>query len=244
MFRKELPWKFEGDKGEIISHDFRDTPIKTLVISFSLPRKVLSSREGFKEVRVVCNNSNPPELWDFIHQKWEVYLEEVLDDLRFSPSEVAFISTGVDIDDFALKLEEYEELKVYAFVTAGVESNAMRVGVDKAGSIEMDGRFEQIGTINTIILTNASLSESAMVRSIITVTEAKVIALQDLDIKSSYAPKLQATGTGTDSVVIVSGNGPPISYTGGHCKIGELMARAVTSATKEAILKHNKHLRR
>jgi len=157
---------------------------------------------------------------------------------------VAFLSTGVDIDDFALKLEECEELKVYAFVTAGVESNAMRVGVDKAGSIEIDGRFEQIGTINTVLLTNASLSESAMVRSIITVTEAKVIALQDLDIKSSYTPKLQATGTGTDSVVIVPGNGPPISYTGGHCKIGELMARAVTSATKEAILKHNNHLRR
>lgn len=244
MFRKELPWKFEGAQGEIISHDFRDTPIKTLVISFPLLRKVLSSREGFKEIRVVCNNSNPPELWDFIHQEWEVYLRGVLDDLRFLPSEVAFISTGVDIDDFTLELEECEELKVCAFVTAGVESNAMRVGVDKAGSIEIDGRFEQVGTINTILLTNASLSESAMVRSIITVTEAKVIALQDLDIKSSYDPKLQATGTGTDSVVIVPGNGPPISYTGGHCKIGELMARAVTSATKEAILKHNKHLRR
>ena len=35
------------------------------------------------------------------------------------------------------------------------------------------------------------------------------------------------------------GEGPDISYCGGHCKIGELMARAVTLATKEAILKHS-----
>ena len=244
MLRKELPWKFEGAKGEIIGHDFRDVPVKTLVISFSPPRKVLSSREGFKEVRAVCNNSNPPELWDFVHQNWELYLGEILRDLRFSPDEVAVLATAVAIDNFALKVEEFEEFKVYAFVTAGVNTNAMRVGVDKAGSIERGGRFEQIGTINTILLTNASLSESAMLSSITTVTEAKVIALQDLDIRSSYDPKLQATGTGTDNVIIVSGDGPEVIYTGGHCKIGELMARVVTSATKEAILKHDKDLRR
>ena len=244
MFKKELPWKFEGAKGEIVGHHFREVPIKTLVISFSPPRKVLSSREGFKEVRAVCNNFIPPKLLDFIHQNWELYLEEIILDLKFSLNEVALLPTGVDIDDFALKAEEFEEFKVCAFLTAGVKSNAMRVGVDKAGSIEREGKFEQIGTINTILLTNASLSEGAMLHSIITVTEAKVIALQDLDIRSSYDPKLQATGTGTDQAIIVSGDGPKVTYSGGHSKIGELMARVVTSATKEAILKHEKDLRR
>jgi len=244
MFRKELPWRFEGARGEIVAHHFRDVLVKTLVISFSHPRKVLNSREGFKEARAVCNNFNPPQLWDFVHQNWEVYLGEVLHDLKLSRNEVAMISTGVDIDDLALREEEFEEFKVCAFVTAGVKSNAMRVGVDKGGSIERGGKFEQIGTINTILLTNASLSESAMVHSIITVTEAKVIALQDLDIRSSYTPELQATGTGTDQVIIVSGDGPKVSYSGGHSKIGELMARAVTSATKEGILKREGDLRR
>ena len=244
MFRKELPWKFEGAKGEIVGHHFRDVPIKTLVISFSPPRKVLSSREGFKEVRAVCNNFNPPKLWDFIHQNWEVYSGEILLDLKLSLNEVAMLSTGVDIDDFALKVEEFEEFKVCAFVTAGVKSYAMRVGVDKAESIEREGKFEQIGTINTILLTNASLLESAMLYSTIIVTEARVIALQDLDIRSSYTPELVATGTGTDHVIIVSGDGPKVSYSGGHSKIGELMARAVTLATKEAILKQEKDLRR
>lgn len=238
MFRKILPWQFEGAAAEIIRHNFRDVPIKTLVISFTHPHKALSSREGFKEVRAVGNNYNPPPLWDFVHQNWELYLAEIIVDLKLLPDEVAILSTAVDIDHCAFKVEEYGELNVSAFVTAGVESNAMRIGVDKASGMEREGKFEQIGTINTILLTNARLSESAMVRSLITVTEAKTIALQDMDIRSSYNPDVQATGTGTDHVIIVSGEGPDVSYCGGHCKMGELMARAVTSATKEAILKH------
>jgi len=239
MFRKRLYWQFEGAVAEIISHNFRDVPIKTLVISFKHPHKVLSSREGFKEVSAVCNNFNPPQLWDFIHQNWELYLAEIIVDLKLLPGKVAILSTGVDIDHCAFEVEEYEELNVSAFVTAGVESNAMRIGVDKAGNIEREGKFEQIGTINTILLTNACLSESAMVRSLITVTEAKTVALQDMDIRSSYDPNVPATGTGTDNVIIVSGEGPNVSYCGGHCKMGELMARAVTLTTKEAILKHS-----
>lgn len=240
MSRKRLPWEFEGAKGEVIAHNFRGVPVKTLVVSFSSRRKVLSSREGFKEVKAVANNFNPPELWDFVHQNSEVYFAEILKDLKISPDEVTMLSTGVDIDDFALKMEEYEEFKIAALVTAGVKSNALRIGVDKAGGVEREGKFEPIGTINTILLTNASLTESALVRAIITVTEAKTIALQDLDIRSTYTPDLQATGTGTDHIVIVSGDGPKISYTGGHCKMGELIAKAVTSATREAIFKHDK----
>jgi adenosylcobinamide hydrolase len=247
MLSKELPWQFEGAVGEIIGHNFRDVPVKTLVISFPRPRKVLSSREGFKEVTAVGNNFNPPRLWDFVHQHWELYLEKVILDLKLSPAEVAVLSTAVDVDKYALGVEGFDEFKVAIAVTAGVKSNAMRVGVDKAGGVERDGKFErfdQIGTINTILLTNASLTESAMVRSIITLTEAKVVALQDLDIRSSYNPELQATGTGTDNVIIVSGDGPKVSYSGGHCKMGELMARAATSATREAILKHERDLTR
>jgi adenosylcobinamide amidohydrolase len=240
MLRKRLPWQFEGAVAEIIRHNFRDVPVKTLVISFTRQHRVLSSREGFKEVRAVGNSFNPPQLWDLIHQNWELYLSEIIVDLKLLPDEVAILSTGVDIDHCAFKVEEYEELNVSAFVTAGVESNAMRIGVDRASGIEREGKFEPVGTINTILLTNACLSESAMVRSLITVTEAKTIALQDMDIRSSYNPSVQATGTGTDQVIIVSGEGPGISYCGGHCKMGELMARAVTSATREAILERGK----
>ena len=111
----------------------------------------------------------------------------------------------------------------------------MRIGKDRASHIERNGEFERIGTINTILLTNISLSSAALASSFIVITEAKVIALQELGIRSSYNPDWQATGTGTDQIVVVSGLGSKCAYVGGHTKIGELMARAATSATIDAI---------
>ncbi|MFP3215720.1 MAG: adenosylcobinamide amidohydrolase, partial [Vulcanisaeta sp.] len=93
------------------------------------------------------------------------------------------------------------------------------------------------GTITIRLLTNAKLTAGAMARALVTITEAKVAALQDLDVRSSYNPKVQATGTGTDNAVIISDWGPLITYTGGHSKIGELMAKTVYEAVKEAIIR-------
>jgi len=113
----------------------------------------------------------------------------------------------------------------------------MRIGKDGASDIERNGQFERVGTINTILLTGASLNSAALASSFITITEAKVIALQELDIRSSYNPDWQATGTGTDQIVVVSGKGSKCTYVGGHAKVGELMARAVNRATIDAIKK-------
>ena len=50
----------------------------------------------------------------------------------------------------------------------------------------------------------------------------------------------QATGTGTDNIIVVTGtNGPRVSYTGGHSKIGELIGKAVYEAVVEALKKQN-----
>lgn len=227
----------EGVDARIFYHGFRGVPVKTLVVSFSNPREVLSTREGFKKVETVCNNYTPEELWDFVHKKPGVYEDEIVSSLSLS-DKITLLSTGVDVDNLSLKTERFDWLSVYAIVTAGIRYNAMRVGVDKAGCIEKDGRFEDLKTVNTIILTNASLSKGAMARAIITATEAKVIAMEDLRIKSSYSDE-QATGTGTDNMVIVSGDGPRINYTGNHSKAGEIVAKAVTSATKDAIYKQD-----
>ena len=79
-----------------------------------------------------------------------------------------------------------------------------------------------------------------MARSIITATEAKSAALLDLDIRSSYSGlDYRATGTGTDNVIIVQGDGPEALYTGGHTKIGELIAKAVHGAVTDAISRQN-----
>ena len=114
----------------------------------------------------------------------------------------------------------------------------MRTGVDKANFVERDGKFSSTsGTIITILLTNATLSDGGLARAIVTATEAKTAALQDLDVRSTYTPQNQATGTGTDNMIIVSGKGlgEALRCTGGHTKMGELIGVSTKTAVTEAI---------
>lgn len=234
----EVLGEFHAIKGEIVNHQVRGTPANAFVLYLPEARNVLSSWQGFKKVKVVCNCYVPEPLCQFLHaqpRNWKTYLKEVLNELNLPLDKIAVLSTGVNMKDLAWTEEAFEELWALAFVTAGVKSNAMRVGKDKASSIERNGLFERIGTINTILLTSASLDSATLAASFITITEAKNIALQELDIRSSYNSNWQATGTGTDQVIVVSGTGNRCTYVGGHSKIGELMARAVTSATICAI---------
>jgi len=60
-----------------------------------------------------------------------------------------------------------------------------------------------------------------------------------MDIRSTYTPENQATGTGTDNMIVVSGEGPLVKYTGGHAKMGELIGIVVKRAVAEAIEKQN-----
>lgn len=236
--------EFHGIKAEIVNHQIWEISANALVLYLPEVRNALSGRQGFKKVKAVCNCYLPESLWQLPHGRhsnWRTYFREIRKELLIEPDlppdKVAILSTGVHMEHLAWAKEVYEELWVMAFITAGVETNAMRIGKDRASDIEKDGHFEKIGTINIILLTNASLDQAALASSFITITEAKVIALQELDIRSSYNPDWQATGTGTDQIVVVSGKGNKCTYVGGHAKIGELMARAVTQATIDAIKK-------
>ena len=231
---------YHGFKGEIANHQVWGTPTNIFILRFPEPRPVLSSLQGFKELSAICNCYIPKPVQKLLHdrpQDWEVYSKEVLNTVNLPPDKVATLSTGVNMNHLAWQEEAFGELWVLAFVTAGVNTNAMRAGKDTASIIERDGISDKIGTINTILLTSASLDLSAMAGSFITITEAKNIALQEMDIRSSYNPDWQATGTGTDQIIVVSGRGSRCTYVGGHSKIGELMAQAVTSATISAIKK-------
>jgi len=238
--KRKVLGEFHGIKGEIVYHQVWGTPANSVMLSFAEPRNVLSSRDGFRKMRAVCNCYLPESLWPLFHaapDKWQSYLYEIIEGVDLSPGEVTALSTGVNMDDVAWKEEVFDELWVLGFVTAGVKSNAMRVGQDCASGIERNGQFEKLGTINTILFTSASLDLTALAASFITITEAKNIALQALDVRSSYNPRWQATGTGTDQIIVVSGSGERCTYVGGHTKIGELMARVVTSATICAVKK-------
>lgn len=238
---------FHGIKAKIASHQVWGVPANALVLHLPRMAKILSGRQGFKRVSTICNFHIPEPLWLKLHEKtsqWNGYYRQVLKgalgSLKLLLDEVAVLSTGVDMRQLAWAEESYKELWVLAFVTAGVSSNAMRIGQDSASVVQRKGRFDPVGTINTIVFSSAALSQASLAASFITITEAKVIALEQLNIKSSYNPELMATGTGTDQIVVVSGDGTRSSYVGGHTKLGELMARAVTRATSEAVKKELK----
>jgi hypothetical protein len=79
-----------------------------------------------------------------------------------------------------------------------------------------------------------------MTRAVITATEAKTAALLDMDIRTSYDNGThRATGTGTDNVLVLEGQGTLLENTGGHTKLGEMMASVVYEGVKAAVFKQN-----
>jgi len=223
---------------------------KTLLVRFPSHRRVLGTNNGFLRARAVMNHSAHHHLW---HRAEETlkdssacggkrYLEAIrkaaASRLGISEAELAYMGTAADLDNGMVATCKSSPVTVAALVTAGAETNALRTGTDEGTSVEPDNCTA--GTVNIIILTNARLSDAAMTRAIITVTEAKTAAFEDLLVPSSYTKGVQATGTGTDSVVIVSGNsGPTVTYTGGHGRIGCLIGRVVHKAVIKALERQN-----
>ena len=224
-------------------------PTKTLMIEFNKNRKVLYTREGFKTVKYVGNNSIPVLFWDKVHS-YKDYEKQVLEKIGINEKDIALLSTGANMDNLAVAKEEFDEFYTIAFTTAGAKFNAIRLGDEEADYIEKDfktykivnGKLvekEKVGTVNIILITNADLTDGAMARAIITITEAKTNAFQELDIKSTKYSELQATGTGTDNIIVVKGFGKKSAYTGGHTKLGEMIAKCVKKSVKEALIKQD-----
>lgn len=223
------------ERAEVVRHRVADAELKSLVIHFKKPLDLLSTFEGNLSGVSAVGNTFVPMPASLGHMAYgvEQAREAIANNLGYAAGEFAGLMTGADMDNLAIKKTSFEDLEVTALVTAGVKGNAMRMSRDA-------GTYYKPGTINIIILTNRKLTPNAMARTIITATEAKSAALLDLDIRSSYSPwDFRATGTGTDNVLVVQGQGPVERFTGGHTKIGELIAKAVHAGVTEAISRQN-----
>ncbi|APV45295.1 Adenosylcobinamide amidohydrolase [Dehalogenimonas formicexedens] len=232
---------FPGGSTEIVTHRAWNTDANTLVIRFDEPHASLSGDGGYRRIKLVCNSYMPKDLCDHLHfhdLSYDNYLKDLVkviaDRYGVPTREVTTLATGVDMKDMSQASESFQNFWVHSWVTAGFRHNAMRAGVDKACGTEVEGKYQPCGTINIVLTTNARLSLGTMASSFITATEAKDVALQDLGIHSSFNPTLQATGTGTDQIIVVSGSEFKCRYAGGHTKLGELMASTVTKACKIA----------
>jgi len=168
------------------------------------------------------------------------YHHSVCGELALSPDTTAVMGTAANMIYAAHEYAVYDDIRVDAIVTAGVEGNAACAG-DPASWAETSSGWTKLaevaGTINTIVVVNQPLKPEAQVRALLTITEGKSAALMELGISSRYSRDL-ATGTGTDQICVAA----PIiesryayAATNPHSKLGELFGSAARAATKHAL---------
>ena len=255
----ELP-KEVAAKASVVRADRDGKWEKTLVVQFPQRRRVLSTNDGVLVVMAVANHAAQPELWISVDDTMKtshesggkVYMrmirERTAQRLGIRAEDITIMGTAADMDNVAVVTKTFGPFVVTALVTAGARDNAIRTGVDQGAYIEPDpaaaspsaAKEPKAGTINIVVITNARVTDGGLARAVITATEAKTAALEDLHVQSTYTKGVQATGTGTDSMLVVSGvSAPLVTYTGGHSRIGELMGKAVYEAVLEALEKQN-----
>ena len=170
----------------------------------------------------------------------EGYHSSVCEELSLAPGTTAVMGTAANMIYASHQSATYDNLRVDAIVTAGVEGNAATSG-DPSQWAETPTGWSKLphvaGTINTMVLVNQPLKPEAQVRAVLTVTEGKSAALLELGISSRYSQDL-ATGTGTDQICLaapISESAYAYSATNPHSKMGELLGVAVRAATREAL---------
>ena len=141
--------------------------------------------------------------------------------------------TAASMDSYRMARTTHQGIDVFVLATVGL-SNTRRAG-DYAEHREIIPAVADVGTINIICLTSMGMVPAAMIEAVMTATEAKTAALQNLGIKSpvSNAP---ATGTGTDAIAVAADpQAYKIQYCGKHVLFGELLANLVIEAVTASI---------
>ncbi|MGD6853347.1 MAG: adenosylcobinamide amidohydrolase [Candidatus Bathyarchaeia archaeon] len=254
MQEKKVPLNIEGADAKVIHYSYEGFKLNTLVITFAEKRRILATWEGYVEANRVGNmyvDGNLSEIIRLqfgeqvpINFQFEI-VKKLLASTQTPTDDSVFLTTAVNMKHMAACEKSYKNLKVCCIATAGVKHNAIRMGVDKGPWIEKNEIYEvSSGTINIILLTNAKLSNGDMAAAIITATEAKTAALRHFDVRSTLTPQNQATGTGTDDVVVISGaltHDP--QYSREHTKLlHELIAISTKNAVSKALINHDRML--
>ena len=218
---------------------------KSIVVSFNGKRRVLSTAPhngGYREdLTAVFNQDCTVGAGMACTLKAPTYAEHMAmmaEEIGLDSAHAAGISTAAQMENVSIKTETYKEMTVTAIVTGGIEVNGGRIG-DTASWNELEAKTSvhgKNGTINMMIFFNVDLAEGTLARALVTATEAKTAAIQELLAPSRYSMGL-ATGSGTDSTILAANMDSPICLTnaGKHSKFGELIGKAVKAAVKEAL---------
>ena len=213
---------------------------RTLVIDLGAVHRVLSSAPrggGLVRARSILNHQvaanpvvrrPPPDGKPAGRAPWSDparYLGTLATELG-AESPCVGLMTAVPVKQLVGLREESDGIWVECFCTVGV-TNAAKAG-EPAFFAGSGRRCCSAGTINIVLVTNATLSVPAMVGAVQVATESKTAALMDRGVPSR-AGHGGATGTGTDTVVVACRlrDGPRLHYSGTHTLIGAMIGRLV-----------------
>ncbi|AWW28042.1 MULTISPECIES: adenosylcobinamide amidohydrolase [unclassified Acetobacterium] len=217
---------------------------KSIVICFERKVKVLSTAHlngGYsEELKSVFNYDATQGAGMACKLRAETYQEHmkiITEELGLDADYTAGITTAASMENVAIKTVAYKNLSVTVIVTGGIEVNGGRVG-DPTTWYEVNGKLHEIkeGTINIILYIDGNMPPETLTRALVTCTEAKTAAIQELLLGSMYSRGL-ATGSGTDGTILIANGESPNYYqfAGKHSKLGELIGLAVKPAVKEAL---------
>jgi adenosylcobinamide amidohydrolase len=215
-----------------------------IVIEFEGKRKVLATSPhngGYTEhLKAVFNHDGRCGLGVPSKMKAPTYREHniiTIQEIGLDVETTAGLETAAHMENVSIQSASYEDIVVTAIVTGGIEVNGGRAG-DPSFYTENDltPPEHRLGTINILLAVNADMSLGCMARALVTCTEAKTVAIQELQARSHYSRGI-ATGSGTDGTIIIADAESKhyMTNAGKHSKLGELIAKAVIPAVKEAL---------
>ena len=219
---------------------------KSIVICFQGKRKVLSTslyNGGYHEDFTAVYNYDAKQgagmPCEMLADNYVDHMQLISQRLALAPEKVSGMSTAASMENVAIETLKYKELTVTAIVTGGIETNGGRVG-DPADYYRPQEKPVKYGTINIMLVLDCDLAPGTLARALVTCTEAKTAAIQELLEGSKYSQGL-ATGSGTDQTIIVCNAESELYLDGAgkHSKLGELIGKAVIAAVKKALAKQS-----
>jgi adenosylcobinamide amidohydrolase len=226
-----------GNSGKLVLKD------NVLAVIFDTELSTVSSaiyNGGFKKVKAILNVQAPDEYSDQkLHENPQKFIIDSAKKVGISQNFVGMV-TAAAVDKFALVTKKDDDLAVSVTATAvDPEGNTCSHAESAGETIKVQ---EITGTINIMVIIDGNPTESCLVSTVITATEAKTAALFELDIRSRYSGNV-ATGTITDAIIVAKTNrGAPIVHGGPASKLGQLVGYCTRKAVREAVMKANEYL--
>jgi adenosylcobinamide amidohydrolase len=184
---------------------------------------------GYKKIKAVLNVGVPEGYNDrSLHIDPLELITSSAAKLNLTQDYLAMV-TAAKISNYAIATKKATDFSVTVTATAGCSH-----GESSGETMDVE---ESPGTINIIIFIEGNPTDSCMIASLITGTEAKSAALRDFDVRSFYTGD-SATGSITDSITVTTTNkGKNIIYGGPASKLGQMIGYCTRKAVTEALIK-------